>query len=251
MEQACPGSCNYRYREAWDLYRAAIATYDPLNPDQSRPAPPEIKAVPGAPWWCDRCKTVIRRELAELDYLASLLAAAADGQRGQRPGAKMPKGKRHGGPSPSPTADLIEELAGDLRGWESTVRGHEPLARRGHLATETSMMITWLSGQFDKAMLMRSAPEFGLGVLDWHRKLNRLAKAGTGTHHKPVRCPRCEQMMLFWTEGDDHVECRNRACNRLMSLDEYDEIAAAQDAQATARPSGGGLDLTRISDPAA
>lgn len=230
-EQPCPGSCNYRFREAQAAYKQALAGYDPLDPAQSRPGPPEIKAVPGTPWWCDRDKATIRRELAELDYLASLLAAAADGQRGQRPGAKMPKGKRHGGPSPSPTADLLEELAGDLREWESTVRGYEPLTRRGHLASETTMMITWLLAQFDRAMLMRVAPKFGQGIYDWHRKLNRLSKAGTGTHHKPVRCPRCEQMMLFWTEGDDYVECRNRVCGRLIGLDEYDDLATAQDAE--------------------
>jgi hypothetical protein len=229
-EQACPGSCNYRYREAMAAWQQAMAGYDPLNPHQSRPGPPEIRPVTGTPW-CPRCQAILRRELAELDYLASLLNAAADGQRGQRPGAKMPKGKNHGGPSPSPTADLLEELAGDLREWESTVRGHQPLARRGHLATETTMMITWLTGQFDKAIIMPFAVKFGEGIQAWHRRLNHLAKAGTGTHHRAVRCPRCSEMAVWWTEGDDHAICHGKGntCGRLIGLDELDELAAAQD----------------------
>jgi hypothetical protein len=239
---ACPGSCNYRYREAQDLYRQALADYDPLDPKQSRPEPPVIRMVPGNPW-CARCKTIIRRDLAELDYLAPILAASADGQRGQRPGAKMPKGKQHGGPSPSPTADLLEEMAGDLREWEYRVRGGAPLARRGHLATETTMMITWLVDKFDRAIIMSTptraadgnlvpwAVKFGQGVKEWHQKLNHIAKAGTGTHHRAVRCPRCEEMAIWWTEGDDHAIChgKNNTCGRLIGLDELDQLAAEQD----------------------
>lgn len=244
---ACPGICNYRYREAQAAHRQALADYDPLDANQSRPEPPDIRPVLGTPW-CARCHTYLRRELAELDELAAILTHAADGQRGQRPGAKMPRGKNHGGPSPSPTADLLEELAGDLRGWEHAVRGGAPLTRRGHLATETTAMIAWLSAQFDKAIIMTGhvqdpaghdvpfAVAFGEGIQTWHRKLVRLTKAGTGTHHKPCRCPRCDLLTLFWTEGDDHVECKN--CGRLLGLDEYDELARAQDAEHAAGPPG-------------
>jgi hypothetical protein len=248
----CPGSCNYRYREARAAYDQALAGYDPLDPHQSRPEAPEIRAWPGAPIWCARDAAVIRRELAELDYLTAMLAMTADGQRGARPGAKMPpKGKQHGGPTASPTADLLEELAGDLREWESAVRGGEPLTRRGHLDTETSMMITWLcgQGQFAKAMLIsrpvklpdgREVPwavKFGEGVRHWHRRLVRITKAGTGVHHKPVRCPRCGELALYWTEGDDYVECKGKGgtCGRLISIDEYDKLAAEQDDAETAR----------------
>jgi len=241
----CPGSCNYRYREAQATYQQALADYDPLDPGQSRPEPPDIKPWPGVPYWCGKDASVIRRELAELDYLAAMLAMAADGQRGQRPGAKMPpKGKKHGGPTASPTADMLEELAGDLREWESRVRGGEPLTRRGHLDTETAMMIAWLAGQgqFARAIAIgtltklpdgREVPwavKFGMGVREWRRKLVRITKAGTGVHHKPVRCPRCGELALFWTEGDDYVECKGKGgtCGRLMSLDEYDKLAAEQ-----------------------
>ena len=144
---------------------------------------------------------------------------------------------------------MLEELAGDLREWESEVRGGEPLTRRGHLDTETSMMVAWLSGQghFSQAManvrlsLMpdgRAVPwaaKFGAGVRGWHRKLVRITRAGSGTHHRGVRCPRCEEMAVWWTEGDDHAVCHGKqnTCGRLIGLDELDQLAAEQDAQRT------------------
>lgn len=239
MDSECPGSCDFRYREARDAYKAALAAYDPLDPEQSRPEPPAIRPVPGAPWWCYRCQPVIRRELAELDDPAAMLASAADGQRGRRPGAKLPARRQAGSPSPSPTADLLSGLFADVCAWERVSLG-QPRARRGFLATARSQVIAQLVDQFDTVIatgiLVKAgdvrvpfAVAFGEGVRRWHKRLVRLTSAGTGTHHKPVRCPRCEQLSLYWTEGDDHVECRNQACGRLISLDEYDEIAGTQD----------------------
>lgn len=250
-EQPCPGSCNYRWREAQALYKQALADYDPLDAHQERPQPPQIRPVRGTPW-CERDQAVIRRDLADLDDLAALLDAMSDGGRGQRPGAQMPKGKRHGGPSPSPTGDLLEQLAGDLREWESRVRGGVPLARRGYLATETTTMIAWLLSHFARAITMadltttpdgRAVPfavKFGEGIRWWQKRLRAIAKAGTGTHHRPVRCPRCGELAVWWTEGDEHAVChgKNNTCGRLIGLDELDALAAEQDRVRTTAAAG-------------
>jgi hypothetical protein len=237
-EDVCPGSCNYRWREANTAFKEAMAAYDPLDPETSRPQPPEIRPVKGTPW-CVRDQSTLRRELAELDELAAMLAAGADGHRGRRPGAKIPRGKQHGGPSPSPTADMLSELYGDLSGWEVASLG-QPRTRRGFLAHARTQTIARLCDQFDTVIITLApaserdgrmvpfAEYFGEGVRHWHKKLIRLAHAGTGTQHKPVRCPRCDQMMLFWTEGEDYVECRNQACGRLIGMDEFDDLAATQ-----------------------
>lgn len=238
-EQACPGGCNYHWRKADEAYRQALADYDPLDPAQSRPEPPELKPVQGNPW-CPRCQAVIRRELADLDYATALLAAMADGQRGRRPGAKMPQRKQHGTPSPSPTGDLLEEFASELRRWEQYVRGGPPAARRGYLATEISAMIAWLVLNADRALIMPGAEDFGAWVRWWHKRLRGIAKAGTGVQHRPIRCPRCEEYAIWWTEGDDHAECRGKGgtCRRLFSMDELDDLAAEQEA-ARALAAGG------------
>lgn len=227
-EQACPGSCNYYWRQARTAFEVDLAAYDPLDPAQSRPQPPDMRAFPGDPW-CDRCKAVIRRELAELDDLAAFLTAAADGHRGRRPGAKVTASR--GRPSPSPAADLADELERALHGWETAYRGADPLARRGWLATGTTTVIAWLVAHFDSVATSPVAEDFGQEVRQWHRLLKRLTKAGTGVQLKPVRCPRCDRYSLTWTEGDDHVECFDQGCRRMIGMDEYDALAAKQDAE--------------------
>jgi hypothetical protein len=244
----CPGSCNFRLREARDAYKAALQAYDPLDPEQSRPELPDIRPVYGTPW-CDRDQVVIRRELAELDDLASMLARTATGDRGRRPGAKLPTRKGHGQPSPSPAADMLSELYSTVCEWERASVG-EPKARRGYLADARTQALDRLVEHFPTVIVtavpmvvladgskVPFAVAFGKGVRSWHRRLRQLTSAGTGTHHKPVRCPRCEQLSLYWTEGDDHVECRNRACGRLIGLDEYDGLTVKQDEQEIAASS--------------
>src|SRR5208282_6936640 len=77
-EEACPGTCNRHYREGRETFRQALADYDPLDANQSRPIPPNLQPWPGDPW-CGRCKSRIRETLAELDDLGALLLATADG----------------------------------------------------------------------------------------------------------------------------------------------------------------------------
>ena len=239
-EQACNGPCNYHWRKADEAYKQAVADYNPLDPEQSRPDPPGLYPVYGDPW-CARCKTMIRRELAELDDLASILAAMTDGQRGRRPGTRLSRGKKQGVPSPSPAGDLLEELRNDMQGWESAVRGTDPLARRGFLATETTASISWLVAHFDQAIIHPDfAGDFGAEVGRWHRQLRRLTSAGTGVQHKPVRCPRCDEYAVWWAEGDDHAECRGKGgtCGRLIGMDELDALAEAQEAARTQAAGG-------------
>lgn len=63
---------------------------------------------------------------------------------------------------------------------------------------------------------------------------------GTGTHHRPVRCPRCGELAVWWTEGDEHAVChgKNNTCGRLIGLDELDALAAEQDRVRTTAAAG-------------
>lgn len=221
-EIACAGPCNHHWREAQTAFRQALAAYDPLNPDERRPVPPQVFPVPGEPVWCGRCAAAIRAELAELDDLACLLAAAADGHRGAGAGERVTgtAGRR----SPSPSADVLDELYSVLHGWESAYRGTDPVARRGYLASALTTCVAWMVAHFDG---MIRHPDigvpFGEEVRQWHRSLRRRAKAGSGRRRKPLPCPRCDEPGLIWNEGDTYVRCGNRDCGRLLSLDEYDE----------------------------
>ena len=231
-EQACPGVCNRHYREAQDGFRQALASYDPLDADQSRPLPPSIQAWPGDPW-CGRCKSRIRETLAELDDLAALLMATADGHRAG-PGTERVSGSAEA-ISPSQSADDLEELTSMLSGWESAYRDlHDwrSLARRGHLASAVTTCIAWLSLHLDEIITCPFAADFGAEVLRWHKEFTDKTKAGARTLRKPLRCPRpqCRLLTLTWTEGDTYVTCNNPDCGARIPLAEYEAETARMSA---------------------
>ena len=104
-EQACPGSCNFRWRAAMDAWRQAMAEYERsgrLDAAQSRPDPPLAAPWPGEPVWCGTCTARIRLRLAQLDTLAGLLAATADGHRQAPPDGYVTRSAAT--PSPSRAA---------------------------------------------------------------------------------------------------------------------------------------------------
>lgn len=231
-EQACPGNCNRAWREARETFKQALADYDRegrLDPNTSRPIPPSIQAWPGNPW-CGTCKSKIRAALAELDILASLLSATADGHRA------APGGQRVSGTSvqmsPSAAGDDLDELISMLTGWEDDHRDRmklgPPQARRGHLAAPETEIIAWLMRRLDEILVGEAAVDFGQEVLQWHREFTNKTKAGARTLRRPLRCPRpqCRLLTLTWTEGDTHVICGSPDCGAHIPLAEYEAEVA-------------------------
>jgi hypothetical protein len=203
---ACPGPCNTAWRNA-----------DP----RQRGEP-----VSGEPVWCPPCAARIRHNLAELDDLAALLNATADGQR-EQPGTPI-RAASHA-PSPSQAADTLDELTSILTGWENTYRDLRQWPsppRRGYLASVTTATVAWLGAHLSGILEAPFAADFGLEIRQWHKQLADTTKAGTGVHRKPVPCPRCGLRLLVYADGTDYVHCAG--CNRHMTLDEYhEELAAA------------------------
>jgi hypothetical protein len=224
-DSACPGACNRRHRAAQDAYQAALAAYDPLDPDQSRPPPPELRPWPGEPVWCARCAARVSRELAELDDLAALLSASGDGY-GQEGGQRVSGSPATAGPSPA--AEDLDELAGVLAGWEDAYRGAMGWgsgARRGDLASRLTTSVAWLGTHLTRVLAHEGiGPDFGTEVGEWHRRLSRLAKAGKRTLRKPLRCPGCGLLTLMWEEGEDTVACAG--CGRVLTYSEYEVLVA-------------------------
>lgn len=227
-EQACPGRCNSRYREAREAFKAALLAYDlegRLDANQSRPIPPNIQPDLGNPW-CGTCKSRIREALAELDILASLLAATADGHR-HGPGTERVSGSAVY-LSPSTAGDDLDELISMLSGWEDAYRDHAELgpqqARRGQLAAPETEIIAWLmrDRRLDQILTAPFAVDFGQEILQWHREFKNKTKAGVRTERLPVRCSRCRFLMLTWTDGDTHVICHNPDCEARIPRAEYD-----------------------------
>jgi hypothetical protein len=228
--QPCPGtSCNGRYWKAWDAYDQALAGYDPLNPAQSRPEQPDIRwRADGNPVWCADCTARIRKELASIDRLIPRLLREADGHEGK------PRTEKVGGTSepgsPSPAADLADELDRLLVMWEDGYRklkGWSSAPARGGDADARTEMIDWLLAHLDDGPggILRSdyALEFGRDVLNWRKVLARSTKAGVRKLRKPLRCPRCRLITLVWEEGSDRVDCANPDCSAVYSYADYEK----------------------------
>jgi hypothetical protein len=231
--QACPGNCNSRWHKARRAYDAELAGYDPLNPDTSRPEPPDESLIRewGNPVWCSDHASAIGEALAELNELSANLAAAADGQRGQ------PQTQRVGGTSvvlsQSEIHDQLDDLTSALTGWERAWRdlnGWRSAPRRGSLARVQTSCIDWLCWQLPDILASEIAADFGREVLEWKPALTSRAKAGQRTILLEARCPGhgCGQRLLVWKEGTDRVECQNRDCGTILSKQAYDDLAAVQ-----------------------
>jgi phage FluMu protein Com len=228
-EQPCPGPCNSRYRKARAEYDKALAGYDPLAPEQSRPEPPAVQPWPGDPW-CPKCKSIIHAELSQIDDAAAILAArppldVAGGDEETRAGRVS--GTREAR-SPSPRMDDLEELGGWLRNWESAFRGTDPMPRRGYLATERTTIISWLVDHFDSCICHPDlAADYGAEIRRWYRELTAKARAGIADKHVKKPCPRCRLYTLWARDGEDYVRCVNEDCNRRMTREELAGLAGA------------------------
>jgi hypothetical protein len=200
-----------------------MAAYDPLDPGQERPEPPEITPWPGEPVWCRPCQARISQRLAQLDDLASILARYADGHR-DAPDGPMVSGTAET-MSPSAAQDMADDLARMLGGWESAYREltEAPTPRRNPDQAEwITACSAWLAARLPRILASPMGEDFGHEILSWHREMTAQAKAGTRKLRKPLRCPGCQMLTLTWTEGDESVYCGNPACRMVMRYAEYE-----------------------------
>ncbi|MEV2277726.1 hypothetical protein AB0I72_19280 [Nocardiopsis sp. NPDC049922] len=232
----CPGLCNRRARQARYAYedtitawRTALDDWEAADPATrgDRPTPPEepdIDWVSGDPVWCRRCRGAIRVALADLENLAALVAAEADGHRGRADDSDKVRTTKSA-PSPSPAADHLDELYGFLATTEADwreARGYGPRPERSRGAAARSIVIAWLLERLDDILNHPGSVQFGLGVLRWQRVLQHLAKARPPGRRKATPCPRCDRRTLIWEEDRELVRCENSGCNRVMTSTEYD-----------------------------
>ena len=123
-----------------------------------------------------------------------------------------------------------------LSGWEDiyrSIRDWPSPPRRGFLASQVTSCASWLMLHLDGIL---SAPDiaadFGAEILQWHREICGKGKAGARKLRKPMRCPGCQMLMLYWTEGEQTVQCANKSCGRVLTLAEYEAMVSAKAGQA-------------------
>jgi hypothetical protein len=240
--ETCNGPCNSRYRRAMTDYQDALTAWQeaqasrlPGSPEPEKPEEPSIRPEAGAPVWCTRCQSLLLAKLGELDYLASIVTASADGHRTSTDLNEFVKGsKKH--PSLSPTTEDVDELASVLRGWESVHRGEDPRVRQGDLATEITTTISWLMSHWTPMICNHDyGLDYGSEIRSWHRRFSVRGKTGTGKVSRRLPCPRCQRRSLVHEQGTDYVECTNVSCRRLLSIDEYDTLVEQRGKAAAVR----------------
>ncbi|MFE6305015.1 hypothetical protein [Nocardiopsis sp. NPDC057823] len=235
----CEGPCNRAWRRARDehayaleAFKGALADWEGAAPATrgdrpDPPAAPTIAPVPGDPVWCPRCTGAIRAALADLDNLAALLAATADGHRGQGDDRDRVTASAEA-PSPSPIADVLDQLYGYLSTIEGQWRqardyGSRPARSRGAGALTT--VIAWLGRHLDDILADPGSTGFGTSVLKWQRLLQRMTKTQPERRRRAAPCPRCDRRTLIYEEDRGLVRCENPDCGRVMTPAEYDAHA--------------------------
>lgn len=187
----------------------------------------------GDPVLCERCISGLRTFLDEIDRVAAIAAAAADGHRSSVDSSdsaiRMHRGAS-ASKSPSPVFEDLDEMASCLYRWMRLKR--PAAARLGLLAREITETSAWLKFNLPSFSDDREiAAEFQAEIAGWHGRLIRRGKAGVALFNKPLPCPRCRLIGLQQERGSEVVKCAE--CGRIMSVSEYDEMAAAAD-EATA-----------------
>lgn len=240
----CPGACNAAWRHAWREWQVQhdaaavralaalhlVAAYaqacvrpllDTVAAMTVIPPPTPVDPTLGDPTWCARCVASIRRAFANLDDLAALLAAGSDGHR-RRP-AQGRTGAVAGTASPSPQADLADELLGALVALEDywrAVRGYPTRPYRGRGAHARTATIAWLLDQLSGILAQADSVRFGLDVWAWQRRLQAATASAPSTRRRG-RCPRCHMRSLF-LRTDGYTECRG--CGQLLNDAEYEAL---------------------------
>ncbi len=235
-DTVCPGACNAAWRKQQkllDAYGQTLKAWEG-NPQGNPPKEPEVRPLsplPGNPF-CPTDQAVYRRLLGEVDDLAALAHRHNDGHR-KDPDAERVSGSR-GTWSPSATAEELDHIASALRDWEATARdlirkqaGRLPSdegtpPRRGYLASEITTTVSWLGAHFEVLITDTGAAEaFAAEISDWHERLKRREKAGTGRRHMKRPCPRCDRYSLYQEDDADYIACARTDCGRLMSWPEW------------------------------
>lgn len=247
---ACAGPCNATARRLIATYEAALDDYVTLldewiaggqrGKEPPEPVEPEVNVYDGEPLFCRRCRALVRAALLDVDQLATELSARSDGHRGTLQEGRV-SGSRTSG-SPSPTADLLDKLYGDLTDVEDEWRqrwGFAPRTHRAHRGADPrSRCVAWLSERLDGILAAPEHVPFAARVLNWEVVLrNRLAEDPVGSK-SPARCTHCDARRIvrqregYWQCG----ECTtiySDAVERQLRHDQGVELETKQEAYAS------------------
>ena len=211
--------------DGWDLTDTE-AKHLGLPP---HPEEPVLDWTDGEPLWCRRCTATVRHALGEIDQLAAVLESWSDGHRGGSSGERIHRGSSTSPASPSPIADLLDELYGDVTYAEDVWREHLgllPVRRRTARGTHNrSSALAFIGQRLERVLAAEDWTEFAYRLLHWERRLQKRTKTDPVTRSRVGRCPRCELAEVLVTGPDDITRCQG--CGLFLNEDEYQEKVVA------------------------
>ncbi|MFI6296828.1 hypothetical protein ACIBEJ_34925 [Nonomuraea sp. NPDC050790] len=233
LDALCHGPCMNGYRRkvraheqathayisAYDDWVCAVESWQPPLLWPEEPVQPEEPRLPypvyGEPVYCPSCVYEHKAMLSKLDGAACVYLRESDGLRGQTDQVRVSgSGEDH---SLSPTIEDLDEFDYWLRSWKAAYLGADSFARAGALADSITLGTAWLVARAERLLSRpEMADDFGQEVRGWYAKLciydpSELAARPRRTS-KPLRCPQCHLATLSQLDGEDRIECRNRAC---------------------------------------
>lgn len=215
----CPGSCNNAWRRA-EEQQAADGT------------PHDIPVTWGQPIHCPRCVQRTHAQLAELPEL--IVAIGLEAVYGTAAKTTGTIGRTHVPAWPGQASRLLtDHIVGGLVELEDDLRDLRHLRHRPGRGTEAKTAagaIRFLTTHLDWALTHhpaahethdRNSANPAAQIAGWHRTAQRFTRRDPRLEHHRIPCPRCELLTLFRADGDDYIECRNIACQLLLTPGEY------------------------------
>jgi hypothetical protein len=215
----CPGSCNNAWRRAETDLANTGTEHD-------------IPATWGQPIHCDRCATRTRAELAELpELIAAISLEALNGTPAKITGTI---GRTTVPVWPGQASRILtDHIVGGILELEDDIRDLRRLRHRPGRGTEgrnATGAVRFLAAHLSWALVEhplaqethdRLSGNPASQIRTWHRTAQRFTRRDARLEHHRVPCPRCELLTLYRADGDDYIECRNIACELLLTPLEF------------------------------
>ena len=196
------------------------------NPDQCEGCLPRESDIGH---YCQKCAFQLRDNITNLPALIASMYVMPGGQ------PAPPDRANNGDPtrratkvdqiSPSPALDIADEAARWLHGWAIDLadttgeRGPFEYTRAGIPVPNPTVEARYLTSRLDRLCTHPAINDLTDEAKQLTHKLTRTTGTDAADQRIPTRCPECNQRSLIRPNGEDHVQCRNKACGHAWSAE--------------------------------
>lgn len=179
--------------------------------------------------YCQRCAFKLRDDIHTLPTLITTMYAMPGGQ------PAPPDRTNNGDPtrratkvdqiSPSPAHDIADEAARWLHAWATDLanltaeRGPFEYRNDGIPIPNPHAEARYLTSRLAQLCTHPAINDLTDEARQFTFRLTRTTGNDNADQRIPTRCPECNQRSLIRPNGEDHVQCRNKACGHAWSAE--------------------------------